>query len=383
MAYRNPARFSRILTRYARKVYRALLIRVVKNLDLIPVLDKLLPGYLGKFSAHIEWDITFLSTPNTRTTWEKNDLDYNFSRKQRVAKEDTIFPNPYGANLAIVVQGPIVSENSITLRIIQHYLARYPEACVVVSTWEDTVSADIAPFVKLSEQGNIKLILNSDPDIPGLFNLNRQIISSKNGLKSVLQDFEYAIKTRTDQVFVAPRFLNHLHTLTSLNSDQSFDQAKIVISSLNTFAFRLYGYSDMFQFGKTKDLCDFWDQPLDTRDINELTQVSANLEAEARKRVVEVYLNTNYYIKKIKKEPIYELNQSLRFIAEYFIVADAHSLGQKWLKNTNLTDRWGAAKFPSKYYEMSHIDWRSLQGNVDGWQQYADLISSEEFFLED
>jgi hypothetical protein len=199
----------------------------------------------------------------------------------------------------------------------------------------------------------------------------------------VLQDFEYAMKTRTDQVFTSPRFVNHLHTLLSQDQDHSYDQSKIIISSLNTFAFRLYGYSDMFQFGKTKDLYIYWDQPLDTRDINELTQVSANLEAEARKRVVEVYLNTNYYIKKVKKEPIYELNQSLRFIAEYFIVADAHSLGQKWFKNTNLTDRWGAGKFPSKSYEMSHTDWLGLKDNAIGWQQYASLINSEAFFLED
>jgi len=379
----NPSRLSRILARHARKVYRGLLVRVVKNLDLIPLFDKLLPFYLEKYSAHIDWDITFLSSPNARTTWEKNELGYNLSRKQRVAKEDRNFPNPYGANLAIVVQGPIVSEKLITLRIIQHYLVRYPEARVVVSTWENTVSADIAPFVKLSEQGKIRLILNSDPDMPGLFNLNRQIISSKNGLKSVLQDFEYAMKTRTDQVFVAPRFVNHLHTLLSLDPGHPADQSKIVISSLNTFAFRLYGYSDMFQFGKTKDLYDYWNQPLDTREINELTRVSPNLEAEARKRVVEVYLNTNYLIRKLKKEPSYELNQSLSFIAEYFIVADAHSLGQKWFKNTNLTDRWGAGKFPSRSYEMSHIDWRGLQDNVDGWQQYADLMSSEAFFLED
>jgi hypothetical protein len=139
----------------------------------------------------------------------------------------------------------------------------------------------------------------------------------------------------------------------------------------------------MFQFGKTKDLFDYWNQPLDTREINELTRVSPNLEAEARKRVVEVYLNTNYLIRKLNKEPSYELSQSLSFIAEYFIVADAHSLGQKWFKNTNLADRWGAGKFPSRSYEMSHIDWRGLQDNVDGWQQYADLMSSEAFFLED
>lgn len=379
----NPARLGRILARYVRRVRRYLLVRILKNLDLIPILDVLLPFYLKKYSVHVEWDITTLQIPNSSRTWDRDEVGYNLSRKQRIATRNISFQNPYGANLAILVQGPIVSENSTTLRIIQHYLNRFPEVCVVVSTWENTETADLAPFAKLVNQGKIRLVLNSDPDKPGILNINRQIISTRNGLNAIVQDFEYAIKTRTDQVFVSSRFLDYLHTLLSRYSDDSSNGSRIVISSLNTFALRLYGASDMFQFGKTKDLIDYWNQPMDLRDINELSKASHNLEAEARKRVVEVYLNTNYFIQKMKKEPSYELSESLRFMAEYFIVADAHSLGQKWLKYTNLTDRWGAGKFPSKSYEMTHLDWLSLQDEIDGWQQYTNLMSSEAFFIED
>jgi hypothetical protein len=358
-------------------------VRILKNVNLIPALDELLPFYIKKSSAHVEWDVNFFPLSDVNNPRETTGPSYYLTRKIKNSKNYNEFPNPYGSNIAIVLQGPIVSKNSITLRIIQHYFVRYPEVCIVVSTWEDTAASDIAPFVELAKKEKIRLVLNPDPEYPGVFNINRQIISSRNGLSSVLEDFEYAIKSRTDQVFIAPRFMNHLQTLLNRYSNNFFDQEKIVISSFNTFAFRLYGASDMFQFGKTKNLFDYWNQPLDNRDISDLTKVSPNLKEEARKRIAEVYLNTNYFIEKLKKEPNYEFIESLDFIAHYFIVADANSLGQKWFKYTNLSNRWGVGKFPNRSYEMTHIDWIGLQDNFEAWQQYEESVNSKAFYLDE
>ncbi len=337
---------------------------------------------MKKSSVHIEWDVNSFPLPEFSNPIEINNASYYLMRKTKSSKNCNEFPNPYGSRIAIVLQGPIVSKNSITLRIIQHYFVRYPEVCIVVSTWKDTPPSDIAPFEELAKQEKIRLVLNPDPEYPGVFNINRQIISSRNGLSSVLDNFEYAIKSRTDQVFIAPGFMNHLQTLVKLYSNDASNQEKIVISSLNTFAFRLYGASDMFQFGKTKNLFNYWNQPLDNRDISDLTNVSPNLKEEARKRVAEVYLNTNYFIEKLNKEPNYEFIDSLDFIANCFIVADANSLGQKWFKYTNLSNRWGVDKFPDKYYEMTHIDWIGLQDNYEAWLQYEEFVVSEAFYLD-
>lgn len=358
-------------------------VQILNNVNLIPNFDDLLPLYMEKSSAHVAWDVNFFPLSDVNRPIESTGLSYYLNRKIKNSINYNEFPNPYRSSIAIVLQGPIVSKNSITLRIIQHYFVRCPEVCIVVSTWEDTAESDIAPFVELAKQGKIHLVLNPDPEYPGVFNINRQIVSSRNGLSSVLRDFEFAIKSRTDQVFIAPRFISHLQTLFNRYSPNIFDQEKIVISSLNTFAFRLYGASDMFQFGRTKNLFDFWNQPLDNRKITELNKESPNLQAEAQKRVAEVYLNTNYFIQQFKKEPNYDFKESLRFIADNFIVADASSLGQKWFKYTNLSDRWGIGKFPNKFYELTHIDWIGLQDNSEAWQQYEQSVISEAFFLDE
>ncbi len=358
------------------------MVQILGQINLVPIFDKLLPRYLEKYASHIKWDVNYLPLPSFAIEKEPQGPNFYLSRKQMGAVDNAIFPNPFGDKLAIVLQGPIVSEKSITLRIIHHYLRRYPEVCIVVSTWGNTPPPDLAPLTNLAENGKIKLILNPDPIQPGVFNINRQIISSRNGLEFALTDFEFSIKSRTDQVFVDPRFMNQLRILFDRYSEVGCKNSRIIVSSLNTFAFRLYGASDMFQFGKTKDLFEYWNQPLDARNIDELTAISPNLVAEAQKHVAEVYLNTNYFKLKEKTNPQYNLEESLHFVANYFVVADAQSLGHLWLKNTNLVNRWSVSRFPSKFYELSHADWVGLTSDLTEWQSYKEVLVSESFFRE-
>jgi hypothetical protein len=346
-------------------------------------MDRALTSYLKRYSTYIEWDISFLTLTKPDQIRMPSGLSYYLSRKHSAAYADGRLSNPFGSNLAIVLQGPIMSENSLTMRIVNYYATKFPEVCIVISTWKDTPSSDLAPFLELEEKGRIRLVQNDDPEIPGALNVNRQIVSSRNGLFSVLHDHEFAIKSRTDQVFMAPRFLHYLGDLLDRYSNVISGETKIVISSLNTFAFRLYSASDMFHFGKTKDLYNYWNQPLDFRDAIELSNISSNLHTEALKRVAEVYLNTNYFTSKVSKDPSYDLKESLHFIAQHFIIADAFSLGQKWFKNTNLSDRWGLSKFPNKFYELNHSDWIGLQSDTKIWEEYSELVNSESFYRDE
>jgi hypothetical protein len=281
--------------------------------------------------------------------------------------------------MAIVMQGPVVSENQTTLRIVNFYQQKYPDAMIVISTWEDTPPEQLQPFFQLTNKDNLQILLNKEPDYPGTFNINRQIVSTQNGLKTVV-DKTYAIKTRTDQVLTNPRLMCNLEMLHKTYSESAEREGKIIVSSLNTFAFRLYGASDMFQFGLTQDLIKFWEQPLDLRSPENLTEISENLHLEAKKRVAEVYLNTNYFNFIIGKAPTYTFEESINFIANRFIVADAGSLGHRWLKNTNLMDRWREPKFPNKFYELSHLDWLSLSNRKEEWFKYESSIYSREFY---
>lgn len=375
----NPARIRRIACRITASIYRRLVSRLLSKMNLATVLDRALPAQLDKYSVHIEWEIDFLDLDLHAEGLMPTIENTYLNRKIENSSFEFQFPNPYSSNIAIILQGPIVSKNGTTLRIVNFYKKRYPKACIIVSTWKETNSEALEPFSKLAEIKEIQLVLNTEPDNPGVFNVNRQIVSTKSGLIIAEGEYEYAIKSRTDQVFTDPRFMAQLGILLDLNSPNSKRQNRIVISSMNTFAFRLYGASDMFHFGRTRELLEYWDQPLDIRSITDIPKKSLNLELEARTRVAEVYLNTNYFSYKYNKEPAYTFAESLNFLSDSFVVADSNSLGHRWLKNTNLGSRWRVCKFPNKFYEITHIDWMELQDNADQWMQYADRITSQTF----
>ena len=376
----NPTRFRRIACRITVLTYRRLISSLLSKLNLATVLDSALAAQLDKHSVHIDWEIDILPLDLHYKAQNPFIGSVYLQRKMKYSNAENEFPNPFHSNIAFVLQGPIVTENQITLRVINFYSARFPGATLILSTWEDTKKEELKPFVKLAEAGLVKLVLNQDPEIPGVFNVNRQIVSTKNGLLVAQGIEEYSIKTRTDQVFTDPRFLSQLRVLLENEIKNIENEPRIIISSLNTFAFRLYGASDMFQFGRTRDLLSYWDQPLDHRPIEEATKISLNLEAEAKKRVAEVYLNTNYFTFRNKKTPNYSFEESLEFFAKSFVVADADSLGHRWLKNTNLSNRWRAPKFPSKFYQLTHTDWVGIQKKTEDWLEYKHCIVSETFF---
>jgi hypothetical protein len=376
----NPARIRRIASRIAISTYRRLVSSLLSRLNLAAVLDSALASQIDKYSVHIAWEIDILPLDSHYKALNPIIGNVHLQRKMKDSNAENEFPNPFHSNIAFVLQGPIVTENQITLRIVNFYKARFPGATLILSTWEDTRKEDLKPFVKLAETEFIKLVLNQDPEIPGVFNINRQIVSTKSGLLVAQGLEEYAIKTRTDQVFTDSRFLNKLRVLLENGIINIDKDPRIVISSLNTFAFRLYGASDMFQFGRTKDLFSYWDQPLDNRTFEEAAKISLTLEDEAKKRISEVYLNTNYFTFRNKKSPNYSFEESLEFFAKSFVVADADSIGHRWLKYTNLSNRWRVPIFPNKFYELTHTDWVGIQSRTDDWLRYKHCIVSETFF---
>lgn len=372
-------RFIRLVTRFTRKISRFVKVSALHRLNLTELFDQILPSYLARHDYRILWDIEVLNLPDSTENRTLKFENPYLNRKLNSANLRASYPNPFNADIAIVIQGPIVIDNQTTLRIVNFYQEKYPDAMVVISTWATTPPEHLQPFLQLSNQENIKIILNKDPDNPGIFNVNRQIVSTLHGLKAVVGK-TYAIKTRTDQVLTEPRLLCNLELLHESYSKSTKKDRKIIVSSLNTFAFRLYGASDMFQFGLTRDLINFWEQPLDQRPTDSLSEISENLHLEAMKRVAEVYLNTNYFKFLYGKDPVYTFEESLNFITKRFVVADAESLGQRWLKNTNLVDRWREPKFPNKFYELSHLDWHSVNNRIEEWFKYESSIYSREFY---
>lgn len=351
--------------------------RIISRANIVVVLDVVLDFYYKRTSRFITWDLSAIGPEAKKTRASFSSL--NLGRKL-MAKDLADFPNPFGSDLSIVIQGQVIAKNLLTKKIVSHYLNNFPEIKVILSTWENTSKIELGAFKEFIENPRFEIVLNNPPNVPGVFNVNNQIVSTRQGLLRALEHSEFAIKTRTDQLLSSPMVLKNLHVLWNANGRNQESKNRIVISSLNTFAFRFYGASDMFQFGKTHDLLNYWTQDLDERPISELTKLSNSMRQEGKKLVAEVYLNTNYFEKILGKPPVFSWRENLEFIREAFIIADQHSLGQIWIKNTHLANRWDFGFFPHKYYEFSHLDWVDLTIDSKDWLNREFLVDSEEFY---
>ncbi|MFN4003715.1 MAG: WavE lipopolysaccharide synthesis family protein [Hylemonella sp.] len=156
-------------------------------------------------------------------------------------------------DLTFVVQGKIQPNTKNCLASIRHF---YPDSTIILSTWKGEPLAGLECDLALE---------NDDPgafeiSASTYYNLNRQIISTHNGLKTVKTQF--AVKMRTDTQILDTKIPILLENPTPAQLFQN----KII--ALNLF-FRnprkfplLFHIGDIFQVGKTDDLLSLWDIPL-------------------------------------------------------------------------------------------------------------------------
>jgi hypothetical protein len=171
-------------------------------------------------------------------------------------------------NLSFVIQGPNLDsiENKITSKLILSIRKFFPESTVIFSTWENEITQTLPPIDKI--------IYNSDPggfvyhkELNLLNNVNRQIVSTINGLIQV--ETEYAIKVRSDLIFINPKIINNLSNLNLVGGNNRFKllSEHVLVSnqtSVNPRKRLIYPFHlcDWILAGKTKDLIRIWDIPL-------------------------------------------------------------------------------------------------------------------------
>jgi hypothetical protein len=133
----------------------------------------------------------------------------------------------FNNRLSIIVQGPVFLnfKEFQTTYIVLKSLRKYFEGSeIILSTWhgQDVSGLDYD-----------KLILNDDPGAiytyPGsntFHNLNRQIVSSFNGIRESSREF--VLKTRTDIVYTRNNFWYFYHKFYKQNSLFKISENKIM-----------------------------------------------------------------------------------------------------------------------------------------------------------
>lgn len=111
--------------------------------------------------------------------------------------------------VSFVVQGPVLEQNgaNLTVSAIKSIKKNFPGAKIVLSTWIGANHHGI-PFDSLVESPDPGSYLLQGGSTAKDNNLNRQIVSSRNGLAVVTTP--YAVKTRSDVEFKNSRLLDYL-----------------------------------------------------------------------------------------------------------------------------------------------------------------------------
>jgi len=267
---------------------------------------------------------------------------------------------------AIVMQGPIKKEDNFTYETLKLYRKHYPNAILVLSTWE-TEDIDIINAIK---KLGVDVVLNKIPEFRGQYNINLQIFSSGNGMKRAKElGAKYAMKTRADNRFYACNVDTFLLNLMSQYPVVSgLDQKERIIGiSFDTLVYRMYGITDFLLFGHIDDMIKYWSPPLDSRSIQPRSFFNSDLTMRklAEYRVCEVYLSTEY-LKKIGRNLDWTLKDSWKVFAENFIIVDSEVFDFMSAKVNRR--EWHGLFYHGKSYrsqEMKFRDWFILYSSID------------------
>lgn len=168
-------------------------------------------------------------------------------------------------DITVVVQGAVSAEfTPICLKSIRKYL---PTAHILLSTWDgtDVSGLDIDEVIFNKDPGAIAPMFDSNKNIhnnPN--NINRQIVSTLNGLKAVKT--KYALKIRTDFEIKHAGFLKYFDKYNKYSNDYQVFEKRVISVMGDKPDIRSFFVYDFLFFGLTKDLLNLFDIPLMTKE---------------------------------------------------------------------------------------------------------------------
>jgi hypothetical protein len=254
---------------------------------------------------------------------------------------------------AIVVQGPVVEESDFTLAAVTSYRALFPDAEVVVSTWDDL---PLATGRALAATG-AHVVTSARPADGGLGNLTLQLVSTQAGIAAARDlGVEYVLKTRSDQRLFAPQSVPFLHALLDafpLAEGTPGQGRRLVVLDFITGMFLPYAFCDMLTFGTIDDVAAYWSASPDPRPAADVAAMPHRTPREAfARRAIEIHLGRSY-AERVGWAADGSLRDWWRLLAERFVVVDAAMLDLLWVK-------YQMREYPNRVY-ATDAPYRTVQ----------------------
>lgn len=238
------------------------------------------------------------------------------------------------SDVAIVIQGPIVSERDFTYQTVLLYKKFYRNINIIVSTWDDS---DTNAVRKLQDECCV--ILNKKPSVSGSHNINFQKKTTLAGLTHAKKlKCKYATKTRADQRFYSWTTIPLFKKTLADNPPylNNFIENRIIELTMSVCKFRPWSMCDMFQFGLTSDLIKMWSFPDDERSQTayEYSQTKYKIRDLLEENVAEMFIHRNL-AKNIGVSDNIAHENYYDFMRKYFYLVDKEIVDLFWFKYTS------------------------------------------------
>ena len=234
-------------------------------------------------------------------------------------------------DISFHLEPKIRKEENFTFNTVCYYKNIYPDAVIIVSTWDDEEKEEL----KKLEKAGATIVLNQKPQYSGQLNINFQLVSTQGGIQYAKElGVEYVAKTRTDQRINKRDIFEYLiNMLTLFNVDEKSSQKKRIVTLSMTYGNMFYPYfmSDFFYFGTTEDMLTLFDIKLDDRQRFVMPPNSTRREYSEKMYAPEVYILKQYLIKMgcVGDGSIKDYWEG---ISKFLICLDMKTLDIKWPK---------------------------------------------------
>lgn len=284
---------------------------------------------------------------------------------------------------AIVMQGPIAAEDDFTLETLKLYRQHMPEGRLILSTWNDTPEAALAPIAALG----VEIVLSEKPAYPGLFNVNMQITSAGNGVRRAVEGgAEWVLKTRTDQRLYAPDVMSFLVATarTFPVTGGGPQRHRIVGIGLGSLKFAPYHVTDQTVFGHAEDMLVYWTPPHRGRPPESWPTSPSDIYARTpvgdlcRHAAPEAYFASEF-LRRRGWQVAWTIEDTWAAYRDRFCFVDVGATDLYWVKSQtySLAELLTRYEIVSNRHEMGFRDWMLLysgQLKAERGRAYEDVV---------
>lgn len=287
-------------------------------------------------------------------------------------------------NLWIVLQGPLRADDDFSFNTVVYYKKMYPDAHVIVSTWDDEDEIEIHRI----EEAGAEVLTSRRPEFGGHLNINYQLISSYVGIKYAYENgAQYICKTRTDQRLAKPHVIETIINLIELfpPSEKYNQKGRIAVASMNYGnLFFPYFMSDFFYLGESEDMIKVFDGSLDDREPFTMPQNSPLKEYSNQHYQPEITILCEY-LTRIGFDCSISVKKYWEAIKECMVCVDFKFLDLLWPKYDNkykLNIYYGDFFFDDSHSRLKtanfdFINWINLISGTleyeDKYEQYSEV----------